>query len=82
MISYIDTGVNLLSYLMIAAGAFLMVSGGAYIAHHVDGDMSVLAVSAFAIGIVWLSQAPTVALRKRLRELESSMRGSSPADRG
>jgi hypothetical protein len=71
----------MLSNLMILAGAFLMGLGGYYIAHHIDGDnLAIPAVIGFAIGIVWLSQAPTIALRKRVRELESKVSGKSSAN--
>lgn len=71
----------MLSNLMIFAGALLMGWGGNYIARHVEGGaVSALAVIGFAIGIVWLSQAPTIALRKRVRELESKMAATLPVD--
>jgi len=60
----------MLSKLMIAAGAFLMGLGGMYIGRRIEGDLSMAAIVAFAIGIIWLSQAPVIALRQRVRELE------------
>lgn len=60
----------MLSKLMIASGAFLMGLGGMYIGRRIEGDLSIAAIVAFAIGIVWLSQAPVVALRQRVRDLE------------
>lgn len=72
----------MLSNLMIFAGALLMGLGGNYIARHVEGgNSSNLAVIGFAIGIVWLSQAPTIALRKRVRELESKLGSMSYSDK-
>jgi len=71
----------MLSNLMIFAGALLMGLGGNYIARHVEGgNLSNFAVIGFAIGIVWLSQAPTIALRKRVRELESKVGSMSFPD--
>ena len=61
----------MLSKLMIASGAFLMGLGGMYIGGRIEGDLSMAAIIAFAIGIIWLSQAPVIALRQRVRELES-----------
>jgi len=56
--------------------------GGNYIAAHLVGAAdSGVAVIGFAIGIVWLSQAPAIALRKRVRELESKMATMPPVDR-
>lgn len=66
----------MLSNLMIFIGALLMGFGGNYIARHVEGgSWSNLAVIGFAIGIIWLSQAPVIALRKRVRELEAKVHG-------
>jgi hypothetical protein len=62
------------------AGAFLMGLGGIYIGQRIEGEMSMTAITAFAIGIIWLSQAPVVALRKRVQELESKLGGSSSVD--
>jgi hypothetical protein len=62
------------------AGAFLMGLGGIYIGQRIEGEMSMTAITAFAIGIIWLSQAPVVALRKRVQELESKLSGSSSVD--
>ena len=70
----------MLSKLMIAAGAFLMGLGGVYVGQRIEGEMSMSAMIAFAIGIIWLSQAPVVALRERVRELESKLGGSSSVD--
>ncbi len=67
----------MLAKLMIAAGAFLMGLGGVYLRQRIEGEMSMPALIAFAIGIIWLSQAPVVALRERVRELESKLGGSS-----
>jgi len=61
----------MLSKLMIALGAFLMGLGGMYIGQRIEGELSTAAIVAFAIGIIWLSQAPVIALRQRVRELES-----------
>lgn len=63
----------MLSKLMIAAGAFLMSLGGMYVAQRIEGEMSTPAIIAFAIGIIFLSQAPVIALRQRVRELESKL---------
>jgi hypothetical protein len=68
----------MLSKLMIAVGAFLMGLGGSYIGQRIEGEMSTPAILAFAIGIIFLSQAPVVALRARVRKAES-MLGHSPA---
>lgn len=55
--------------------------GANYIARHVEGgSWSSLAVIGFAIGIIWLSQAPVIALRKRVRELESKVGGKSSSE--
>jgi hypothetical protein len=62
------------------AGAFSMGLGGIYIGQRIEGEMSMTAITAFAIGIIWLSQAPVVALRKRVQELESKLSGSSSVD--
>jgi len=71
----------MLSNLMIFVGVLLMGLGGNYIARHIeDGNFSNFAVVGFAIGIVWVSQAPTIALRKRVRELESKVGGMSFSD--
>ena len=56
--------------LMKAAGAFLTGLGGVYVGQHIQGELSFYAFIAFAVGIVCLSQAPTIALRSRVRELE------------
>ncbi|UVW29558.1 hypothetical protein [Massilia sp. H6] len=69
-----------MSKLMILAGAFLVGLGGIYIGHRIEGEMSMIAIVAFAIGIIWLSQAPVVALRERVQELESKLGGSSSVD--
>jgi hypothetical protein len=42
--------------------------------------LSNFAVVGFAIGIVWISQAPTIALRKRVSELESKVGDISCSD--
>lgn len=68
------------SKLMNAAGAFLMALGGVYIGRHIEGDLSFYAVIAFAVGVVWTSQAPAIALRKRVRELESRLSANSSVD--
>lgn len=70
----------MLPNLMNAAGAFLMALGGVYIGRHIEGEMSFYAVIAFAVGVVWLSQAPAIALRKRVRELESTLNGKPSID--
>ena len=71
----------MLSNLMIFVGVLLMGLGGTYIARHIEGgNLSNFAVVGFAIGIVWVSQAPTIALRKRVRELESKVGGMSFSD--
>ncbi|RSZ57798.1 hypothetical protein HF313_24665 [Massilia atriviolacea] len=63
----------MLSKLMIAAGAFLMILGGMYVGQRIEGEMSTPSIIAFAIGIICLSQAPVIALRQRVRELESKL---------
>ena len=70
----------MLSKLITVAGAFLMGLGGIYIGQRIEGEMSMSAITAFAIGIIWLSQAPIVALRERVRELESKLGVSSSVD--
>lgn len=70
----------MLSKMMIAMGAFLMGLGGIYVGQRIEGDMAMPAMVAFSIGIIWLSQAPIVALRERVRELESKSGGSSAVD--
>jgi pilus assembly protein TadC len=58
---------------MIASGAFLMALGGGYIGRQIDGNMATFALIAFAVGIILLAQAPAIALRKRIREIESQL---------
>lgn len=70
----------MLSKLMSAVGAFLMALGGVYVGRHVEGEMSFYAFIAFAIGVVWLSQAPAIGLRKRVRELELKLSSNSADD--
>lgn len=70
----------MLSKLMIAVGAFLMGLGGSYIGQHIEGGMSMPAILAFAIGIIFLSQAPVGALRARVRKVESRLDHSSSVD--
>lgn len=70
----------MLSKLMSAAGAFLTALGGVYLGRHIEGNMSLYAFMAFAVGVVWLSQAPAIALRKRVRELETALRNGASAD--
>ena len=67
----------MLSNLMNAAGAFLVDLGGVYVGRHIEGELSFYAFIAFAVGIIWLSQAPIIALRKRVRELESKLSSNS-----
>jgi hypothetical protein len=63
---------------MIFVGPLLMGLGGQYIGRHIDGaNAGILAVFGFAIGIVWLAQAPTIALRRRVLELETRLVGNS-----
>lgn len=54
----------MLSKLMIVAGAFSMGLGGIYIGQRIEDEISMTAIVASAIGIIWLSQAPVVALRE------------------
>lgn len=70
----------MLPNLMKAAGAFLTGLGGVYVGRHIEGELSFYAFIAFAVGIVWLSQAPTIALRSRVRELEARLSGNSSVD--
>lgn len=70
----------MLSKFMIAVGAFLMGLGGSYIGQRIEGEMSTPATLAFAIGIIFLSQAPLVALRARVRKVESKLAHSSSVD--
>jgi hypothetical protein len=72
----------MLSNLMNAAGAFLIALGGVYIGRHIEGEMSFYAVIAFAVGVVWTSQAPAIALRKRVRELESRLNTNCSVNNG
>jgi hypothetical protein len=67
----------MLSKFMIAVGAFLMGLGGSYIGQRIEGEMSTPAILAFAIGIIFLSQAPVVALHARVRKAESKLSHSS-----
>ena len=62
----------MLSKLMVGAGAFLMALCGGQIGRHV-GEYGYLLLAGFAVGIVCLAQAPTLALRKRVEELESKL---------
>lgn len=70
----------MLSILMKAAGAFLTALGGVYVGQHIEGKLSFYAFIAFAVGIVSLSQAPAIALRNRVRELETKLSGSPSGD--
>lgn len=70
----------MLSNLMNAAGAFMMALGGVYLGRHIEGEMSFWAMIAFAVGVVWFSQAPAIALRKRVRELELKLDARVPVD--
>ena len=70
----------MLSKLMSAAGAFLIALGGVYVGRHIEGELSFFAFIAFAVGVVWMSQAPAIALRKRVRELESKLSSNPSAD--
>jgi hypothetical protein len=70
----------MLSKLMIVAGAFSMGLGCIYIEQRIEDEISMTAIVASAIGIIWLSQAPVVALRERVQELESKLGGSSSVD--
>jgi len=54
--------------------------GGIYIGQRIEDEISMTAIVAFAIGIIWLSQAPVVVLRERVQELESKLGGSSSVD--
>ena len=71
----------MLSNLMNAAGAFLMALGAVYVGRHLEGDMSFYAFIAFAVGVVWLSQAPAIALRSRVRALELKLGCDASADK-
>lgn len=71
----------MLSKLMIAVGAFLMGLGGSYVAQRIDGEMSTPAILVFAMGIIFLAQAPVVALRARVRAVESKLDQSSEVDK-
>jgi ABC-type uncharacterized transport system permease subunit len=73
-------GDHMLSNLMSAAGALLVGLGGVYVGRHIEGELSFYAFIAFAIGIVWLSQAPVIALRKRVRELELKLSRDASVD--
>lgn len=70
----------MLSKLMSAFGAFLMALGGVYVGRHVEGEMSFYAVIAFAVGVVWILQAPAIALRRRVHELERKLSSRSSSD--
>jgi hypothetical protein len=70
----------MLPKLMSAAGAFLKALGGVYVGRHIEGELSFFAFIAFAVGVVWMSQAPTIALRKRVCELESKLSSDPSAD--
>lgn len=70
----------MLSKTMIAVGASLMGLGGSYVGQRIEGDMSTPALLAFAIGIIFLSQAPIVALRAQVRKVESKLEQSSLVD--
>lgn len=70
----------MLSKLMSAFGAFLMALGGVYVGRHIEGNMSLYAVIAFAVGVVWISQAPAIALRRRVYDLELKLSSRSSTD--
>lgn len=70
----------MLSNLMNATGAFLMALGGVYLGRHIEGELSFWAMIAFAVGVVWLSQAPAIALRKRVRELEMKLNAGASVE--
>ena len=67
------------SKLMTGAGAFLMALCGGYLGRQLGGELSWIAIVGFAIGVIWMAQAPAVALRKRVEELEHRI-GAVPAD--
>lgn len=66
--------------LMTVAAAFLMALGGVYIGLHVPGERSFYALITFTIGVVWISQAPAIAVRKRVRDLELKLISKSSID--
>jgi hypothetical protein len=55
---------------MNAAAAFLLALGSVYIGFHIEGKCSSMRSS----------QAPVIALRKRVRELESAVNGNASDD--
>lgn len=71
----------MLSKLMTGVGAFLMALCGGYLGRQAGGELSLLAMAGFAIGVIWMAQAPAVALRKRVEELERRL-GAVPANGG
>lgn len=71
----------MLSNLMKTVGAFLTGLGGVYVGQHIAGELSFWAFIAFAVGLVLLSQAPTIALRERLLALEVKSNSSSSVER-
>jgi ABC-type uncharacterized transport system permease subunit len=70
----------MLSNLMKTVGAFLTGLGGVYVGQHIAGELSFWAFIAFALGVVLLSQAPTIALRERVRALEAKPNGGSSVE--
>lgn len=72
----LDIGDYIIPNLMTVAAAFLMALGGL----HVLGEWSFYALITFAIGVVWISQAPAIALRKRVRDLELKLISKSSID--
>ena len=66
--------------LMTVAAALLMALGGVYIGLHVTGEWSSYVLITSAIGVVWISQAPAIALRKRVRDLELKVISKSSID--
>ena len=71
-----------MSYLLTALGVLLMVGCGSVLGRHLGlAGLETFLVVGFAVGIVLLSQAPAVALAKRLAALEErlSRKGTNDA---
>jgi len=63
-----------MSYLLTALGVLLMVGCGSVLGRHLGlAGLETFFVVGFAVGIVLLSQAPAVALAKRLAALEERL---------
>ena len=69
------------AYLLTALGVLLMVGCGSVLGRHLGlAGIETFFVVGFAIGTILLSQAPAVALAKRLAALEEKLSGRGTND--